>query len=163
MGFSGLAIDVALWELTKSKMQGAADQAAIGAVTAYLAGGGADTTSQAKAISASYGFTHGQNGATVSVTPVTPSPTGYDAAFTVTITQPQTLFFSGLFVSGVTVAATAEAATISNGPCVLSLNGSASGAVTVSGSGALTLTNCDMDVGAVRDVVGIEEGVVSGC
>jgi hypothetical protein len=158
MGFTGLAIDVTLWELTKNKMQGAADQAAIGAVTAYLAGGGANTTSQAKAISASYGFTHGQNGVTVSVTPVTPSPTGYDAAFTVTITQPQTLFFSGLFVSGATVGATAEAATISNGPCVLSLNGSASGAVTVSGSGALTLTNCDMDVNSTSSSDAVDSG-----
>src|ERR1700704_5320375 len=35
MGFSGLAIDVAMWELNKSVMQGVADQAALGAATAF--------------------------------------------------------------------------------------------------------------------------------
>jgi len=71
MGFAGLGIDVASWEVTQRQMQGAADQAAIGAVVAYLAGGGDSTTSQAKGITASYGFTDGQNGVTVSVNPVT--------------------------------------------------------------------------------------------
>ena len=42
IGFAGLAIDVASWQVTKRQMQGAADQAAIGAVVAYLAGGGDD-------------------------------------------------------------------------------------------------------------------------
>ena len=144
MGFTGLAVDVALWELTKNKMQGAADQAAIGAVVAYLAGGGDSTTAQAKAITASYGFTDGQSGVTVSVNPITPSPTGYDAAYTVTITQPQTLYFSSLFISATTVGATAEAATVSNGPCILTL-GSGSKTFVASGGSTVTLTNCDLD------------------
>lgn len=44
MGFAGLAVDVAAWQVTKRQMQGAADQAAIGAVVAYLAGGGDSAT-----------------------------------------------------------------------------------------------------------------------
>jgi Flp pilus assembly protein TadG len=147
IGFVGLGTDVALWELTKNKMQGAADQAAIAAVTAYLAGGGDDTTSQAKAITASYGFTDSQNGVTVLVNQVSPSPTGYDAAYTVAISQPQTLFFSSLFVSGVTVGATAEAATVSNGPCILALGTSGKDGLVASGNNtAVSLTSCDLDV-----------------
>jgi Flp pilus assembly protein TadG len=39
MGFAGIAIDVASWEVTQRRMQGAADQAAIGAVVVGIAGG----------------------------------------------------------------------------------------------------------------------------
>src|SRR5712691_9550964 len=35
MGFAGLAIDVAMWEVNKTVMQGVADQAALGAATAF--------------------------------------------------------------------------------------------------------------------------------
>src|SRR5260370_29360428 len=35
MGFSGLAIDVVMWEVSQRSMQGAADQAALAAATAY--------------------------------------------------------------------------------------------------------------------------------
>jgi uncharacterized membrane protein len=38
MGFAGLAADVAMWQINKRNMQGAADQAALAAVVAYLAG-----------------------------------------------------------------------------------------------------------------------------
>ena len=35
MGFSGLAIDVVMWESNQRSMQGAADQAALGAAAAF--------------------------------------------------------------------------------------------------------------------------------
>ena len=35
LGFSGLAIDVVMWESNQRAMQGAADQAALGAATAF--------------------------------------------------------------------------------------------------------------------------------
>jgi Flp pilus assembly protein TadG len=158
IGVIGLAIDVASWQVTTRQMQGAADQAAIGAVLAYLAGGGDDPTTQAKGITANYGFTDGQSRVAVSVVNVSPSPTGYDAAYTVTITQPQPQYFSSVFLSGITVGVTAEAATVGNGPCVLSLNPSASGAVTVSGSGTLNLTNCDMDVNSTNSSDAVDSG-----
>jgi Flp pilus assembly protein TadG len=158
IGFAGLGIDVASWQVTQRHMQGAADQAAIGAVLAYLAGGGASPNTQAKAITANYGFTDTVNGVAVSVASVSPSPTGYDAAYSVSITQAQPQYFSSLFLSGITVGASAEAATTSNGPCVLSLNASASGAVTVSGSGTLNLTNCDMDVNSTSLSDAVDSG-----
>jgi Flp pilus assembly protein TadG len=158
IGFAGIAIDFASWQATHRHMQGAADQAAIGAVIAYLAGGGTSPTTQAKAITANYGFTDGVSGVAVSVASVSPSPTGYDAAYTVSITQAQPQYFSSLFLSGITVGASAEAGTVTNGPCVLSLNAAASGAVTVSGSGTLTLTDCDMDVNSTSSSDAIDSG-----
>jgi Flp pilus assembly protein TadG len=147
IGFAGLAIDVASWEVTQRHMQGAADQAAIGAVLAYLAGGGDNVTAQAKGITANYGFTDTQNGVAVAVSQVTPTPFGYDAAYTVTITQPQPQYFSSLFLSGVTVGATAEAATASNGPCILGLGTSGQDIFLASGgSTQVDLSNCDLDV-----------------
>jgi Flp pilus assembly protein TadG len=147
MGFAGLAIDVVSWQVTQRQMQGAADQAAIGAVVAYLAGGGDDTTAQAKGITASYGFTDGQNRVAVSVQPVSPSPSGSNAAYTVTITQPQPQYFSSLFLSGITVGATAEAATIGNGPCILGLGTSGQDIFLASGgSTQVEMANCDLDV-----------------
>jgi Flp pilus assembly protein TadG len=147
MGFAGLAIDVARWQVTQRHMQGAADQAAIGAVLAYLAGGGDNATVQAKGITANYGFTDGQSGVAVSVTPVSPSPTGYDAAYTVSITQPQPQYFSSLFLPAITVGASAEAATASNGPCILGLGTSGQDIFLASGGGTqVELSNCDLDV-----------------
>jgi hypothetical protein len=149
MGFAGLAIDVASWQVTKRHMQGAADQAAIGAVLAYLAGG--DPNSQAWAITASYGFTNGTN-ATVTVTPcylaIGCNPAlGYDADYVITITQPQPRYFSSLFLSGISVGATAEAATASNGPCILGLGTSGQDIFLASGGGTqVDLSNCDLDV-----------------
>jgi Flp pilus assembly protein TadG len=40
IGVTGLAIDVASWEVNLRKMQGAADQAALAALTVANAGGG---------------------------------------------------------------------------------------------------------------------------
>jgi Flp pilus assembly protein TadG len=41
IGFEGLGVDVANWEVTRCSVQGAADQAAYSAVVANEAGGGA--------------------------------------------------------------------------------------------------------------------------
>jgi uncharacterized membrane protein len=114
MGFAGLAIDVASWQVTQRHMQGAGDQAAIGAVVAYLAGGGDNVQTQAYGITASYGFTNASNRVSVLVTGPT-SPAGYDAAYTVSITQPQPQYFSSLFLPGVSVGATGEAASRQGG------------------------------------------------
>jgi Flp pilus assembly protein TadG len=122
MGLAGLATDSAVWEINKRNMQGAADQAALAAVVAYQAGGGSDPASTAKGVASQFGFTDGVNGASVTVTNVNPSPTGYDAAYTVAISQPQAQYFSASFLSAPTASAKAMAGATSNGPCVLALN-----------------------------------------
>ena len=108
MGFAGLAIDAAMWEINLHKMQGAADQAALAAVIAYQQGGGADPASTGDGVAAQFGFANGVNGASVAVTNVSPSPTGYDAAYSVAISQPQPQFFSAPFLSAPTASVTRD-------------------------------------------------------
>jgi hypothetical protein len=82
-------------------------------------------------------------------------PTGYNAAYTVTITQSQTQYFSSLFLSAVTVAATAEAVTPASGPCILALGTSGKDVFVASGATQVELTNCDLDVNS-SDAKGTE-------
>ena len=146
MGFAGLGVDVAMWEISKRNMQGAADQAALAAVVAYLAGGGSGPAATAQGVAANFGFTNGNNGVVVTPANVSPSPTGYDAAYSVTISQPQPQYFSALILSAPTISATATAGTTSNGPCILALNPTANSAFSDTGGSAVSLTDCDLGV-----------------
>src|SRR5260370_10169313 len=74
IGFTGLAIDVASWEVTLRKMQGAADQAALAALTVANAGG--DKTKEAKAVTASDGFVDG-HGSVAETANQAPSQVGH--------------------------------------------------------------------------------------
>lgn len=164
MGFAGLATDTATWEINHHNMQGAADQAALAAVVAYQAGGGSDPVATAKGVATKFGFTDGVGGASVAATPVNPSPSGYDTAYTVAISKPQQQFFSASFLARPTASATATAATSSNGPCVLVLDPTANSAFTDSGGSQVTLTDCDLDVnsnGTTGTVVSSSTGRVS--
>jgi Flp pilus assembly protein TadG len=149
LGFIGLAADAVMWEISKRNMQGAADQAAIAAVVAYQAGAGADPATNARAVAKQFGFNHGSDNTTVTVSLVTPPALGYLVDYSVTITKKQRQYFTSLFVSAPTASATAEAATSSNGPCILVLSSAANGAFTNSGGSQVTLTSCDLDVNSV--------------
>ncbi|HEV8031130.1 MAG TPA: pilus assembly protein TadG-related protein [Stellaceae bacterium] len=146
MGVAALGTDAAMWEVNKRSMQSAADQAAVAAVVAYLAGGGSDPAATAQGVAANFGFANGNNGVIVTPASVSPSPTGYDAAYSVTISQPQPQYFSALILSAPTISATATAGTTSNGPCILSLNPTANSAFSDTGGSAVSLTDCDLDV-----------------
>src|SRR5690349_15734500 len=91
IGITGLAIDVASWEVNLRKMQGAADQAALAALTVANAGG--DQTKEAKAVTANDGFVHGQGNVTVTVNqpPSQGSHSANSSALEVIISQPQSL------------------------------------------------------------------------
>lgn len=163
IGFAGLAIDVGTWEINKRNMQGAADQAALAAVVAYQAGGGSDPITTAKGVATKFGFTNGSNKASVTVANP-PSPSGYDTAYSVTISQLQPQYMTALFLSKPTVSATATAGTSSNGPCILSLNPTANSAFNDSGGSQVTLTDCDLDMnsdGSTGTVVSSSTGDVS--
>jgi Flp pilus assembly protein TadG len=143
MGFAGLATDTTTWEINHHNMQGAADQAALAAVVAYQAGGGSDPVATAKGVATKFGFTDGVGGASVAATPVNPSPSGYDTAYTVAISKPQQQFFSAAF---------------------LVLDPTANSAFTDSGGSQVTLTDCDLDVnsnGTTGTVVSSSTGRVS--
>src|SRR5258708_36028893 len=74
LGFLGLAVDVGYLELVKTRMQTAADAAALGAVQDLRMNGTANLAIAAKADSATNGLTHGVD--TVNITVNHPPLTG---------------------------------------------------------------------------------------
>jgi hypothetical protein len=148
VGAAGLGTEVGLWYYTHQHMQSATDSAAISAATAYVVqGNSSGLSTHAKATTASYGFVAGLNGVTVTVNqpPASGNYTSTSNAVEVLVSQPQSRLFSGVFSSSpLTVAARAVA--IGNGGlgCVLSLDGSASGATVVKGTAAVNLTGCSL-------------------
>jgi len=83
MGTFGLGTEVASWYANQRAMQNAADSAAIAAAT--NAAVGYDT--EAKAVTAQYGFPDGQNGVAVSVSNAAACPAGGNNCYSVTITK----------------------------------------------------------------------------
>ncbi len=79
MGFAGMSVDVGYWEYHQREQQSAADAAALGAAQ-QLAYAGCPSSSSAQTAAyndiASYGYTNGANGVSVTVNnpPATPSP-----------------------------------------------------------------------------------------
>lgn len=143
VGFTGLAIDVATWELTQHKMQGAADAAALaGSIADYAS---QNVTDAVDAVAASYGFANAPGGATVTV-----SYPNSGAEVQVVISQPQPRYFSRVFLASaptVTVQATANLPTGQGEACIMALGSSgqiATDDATFSGSTTVDLSNCDL-------------------
>jgi hypothetical protein len=78
VAFLGLAVDSGYLELVKTRMQTAADAAALGGAQEIKAGGSARVVAAARADAALNGFTDGVNGVTVTVN--TPPSGGYSTA-----------------------------------------------------------------------------------
>jgi Flp pilus assembly protein TadG len=148
IGVTGLAIDVASWEVTLRKMQGAADQAALAALIVADAGG--QKTTEAKAITAAHGFVDGQANVTVTVNqpPSAGSHTASSSALEVVISQPQSLMFTGLFLSTApTVTTRAVALSVAGSMCVMALDKSgktAVGSVDLTGKTTVSMPYCDV-------------------
>ena len=144
-GLVGLGTDYGLWLKVHRQMQNAADTAAYSAAVAMTNGGG-NATTQAQGVAGSQGFINGSSGVVINVNspPTSGSHTGTTGAIEVLIQQPQVRFFSALMSSGaLVVKARAVAIPGSNGTgCVVALNKSTSGAVTVQGTSNITLTGC---------------------
>lgn len=83
MGTFGLGTEVASWYANQRAMQNAADSAALTA--ASNASTNYDT--EAKAVTAQYGFTDGQNGVAVAVSNAAACPDGSTGCYSVTITR----------------------------------------------------------------------------
>lgn len=98
IGFSALAVDVGVWEVNKSAMQGAADQAALAAGLAMPAGMDA-ARKEAKGLAAAHGFADGVGGVSVTLAPATGSYAGSPGAIEVVIRQPQQAFLSGMILN----------------------------------------------------------------
>src|SRR6185437_9420892 len=67
MAFLGLAIDAGYLEWVKTRLQTAADAAAVGGAQEIHANGAANVVAAARGDAALNGFTHGSNGVTVTV------------------------------------------------------------------------------------------------
>jgi uncharacterized membrane protein len=147
LGIGALAIDTGgLWA-TRRMMQSAADAAAMaGADAIAISANTTNVTSSAKSASAQNGFTDGssttRSSYNVSVSVYSPPQSGpfssNSNAVEVKVSQSQpTYFMRVLGWSSVPVTADAVALTVSGGSCVYALDSTASGAVTVTGTGSI--------------------------
>ncbi len=160
IGFSGLALDVGVWQVNKRNLQGAADQAAFSAAIAYSKGATVDAArTQAKAVMASNGFVDGASGLTITVS--NPATTGNyttnNRAWEVSATNSQSLYFSGIFVNAaptVAVRSVALAGSTTTTPgtsnttagkgCILTLDTTASYATEITNNGSSSNANCEI-------------------
>jgi Flp pilus assembly protein TadG len=139
MGFAGLGVDVAYWELTGRKMQSAADAAALAASVAVSAGASAtQIANAADAVTAGYGFANGRNGVNVTVT----TNVNNTSDVQVKVSQQEPRYFTRLFLaSAPTVSATAVAKppgnTGSGMMCLMALDETAGDSGTISLTGSL--------------------------
>jgi Flp pilus assembly protein TadG len=146
IGIVGLAIDVGLWYKTNRGLQNAADAAVIAAAL-----DGTDAyASQAKAITAQYGFVDGSNGITVTAlnNQTCPSPSTATDCYRVTVAQASApLFFSA--VIGISAPAISGAAMASSSAthnyCLLALAGSGtSPAIDGNGASKANMNGCSV-------------------
>jgi len=148
IGLVGLGTDYGVWLNASQRMQAAADAAAFSAATLLTGGNGGDVNTQANAIASTFGFANGTNGASVTINhpPTSGANAGTAGAVEVIIRQPQSRFFSAMISSGaLTVAARSVALSGNSGVgCVLSLNQTASAAISLQGTSNVALTGCSL-------------------
>ncbi|MDP1590606.1 MAG: hypothetical protein Q8M07_22830 [Prosthecobacter sp.] len=143
LGAAVMGTEVGFWAVQRQAMQGASHAAAISAVTSRLSGSA--RVSQARAITAARGFVSGHNGVSVEVNspPVSGPFKSVPGAVEVIVRQPQRVMLAAIFSSDpVPVRARAVAIPRPGGACLLAINKTASGAITVQGSAQVTLKGC---------------------
>lgn len=131
VAFLGLAIDAGYLELMKTRIQTAADAAAVGGAQELKANGTANVTAAARFDAALNGFTDGSNGVTVTVNTVPANSTAVEVI--VGKQQVSTWFMSLVGSSSVQMQARAVARLGNSPTCVYLLDQTADGAFTASG------------------------------
>ncbi len=134
----GLAIDAGYLELVKTRMQGAADAAAMGGAQEIKANGTANVVSAAKSDAALNGFTDGQNAVSITVhnPPASGGYTADSTAVEVLITgHASPIFMALLGVTSIAVNArgVAHQGSVNGGGCLFTLDPTASSAFSLSG------------------------------
>jgi Flp pilus assembly protein TadG len=161
LGFCGLAIDVIMWQVSQRGLQGAADQAALGGVTAYRNAG--ETAALGDSQTAKNGayataIQSGYPAASVTVAAYNNAGTcTNDGCLQVTITQTQPRYFTAIFLSQDVAESASAVGTCSgcgNGSfpvsstggdaCVMALDTSGAGVITASGNSVLSLVKCNL-------------------
>jgi Flp pilus assembly protein TadG len=92
LAMSGLAFEGASWYQTKRAMQNAADTAAVAAAT----NNGASYISEARAVTAQYGFQNGVDNTTVTVSNTVTCPVSGSTCYSVSISKSLPLYFTKL-------------------------------------------------------------------
>ncbi|MCC6720417.1 MAG: hypothetical protein IT555_21300, partial [Acetobacteraceae bacterium] len=154
IGFMGFAIDLAMWEGSKVGAQAAADQAALAAGLAITKGGSA--LSEARAVTASFGYVHGVNGVQVVVNqpPTEGTYTTNAQAVEVKITKPEGPYFSSAYrPTAPVVNARSVSAPIGTssggGMCIMALEPTASG-ISASGTPVIDANTCNIYVNSTN-------------
>jgi Flp pilus assembly protein TadG len=172
VGSVGLGTDYGLWVYTHQAAQSAADSAAVSAATD---GRAVNMAIQANAVTALYGFVDGLNGTRVTVNqpPKSGTHTTVANAIEVIVTQQKAPLFSAAFISQpLTITARSVAVPNVGTGCVIALDPTASGAITVQGSSQINLQNCNLydnsndpsalTIGGAGTVAALSVGVVGG-
>ena len=154
IGFMGFAIDLAMWEGSKVGAQAAADQAALAAGIAVSKA--SNPTTEARAVSASFGYVHGVKGVTVAVhqPPTSGSFTSNAQAVEVKITKPEGPYFSSTYrgtapiVNARSVTAPIGAAA-GGGLCIMALELASTG-LSTNGSTVLDSNTCNIYVNSTN-------------
>lgn len=136
--------EVGLYAFRHESMQGAADAAALSGVISKTTG--APLAAQGKAIAAAQGYVDGASDTTVTINapPTSGAYKSYTGAVEAIVSQPQQLMLARIFgLASINVRARSVAIPNPGGACLLALNASASGAITVQGSSTVSLTGCD--------------------
>ena len=168
IGFVALGSEIVSLLYKQRQMQSAADSAALGSATALMTGYPSNYALEADAIASTAGFTAGVGGVTITVNhpPASGSFAGSSSAVEVVVYQPQTLYLASLFgPASYSVHARAVATEGSNGIyCVLALDPSASGALTVVNNGVVSNPNCGVAVNSSSGsaLVVTNNGAVNG-
>ncbi len=160
IGFTGLALDVGVWQVNKRNLQGAADQAAFAAAVAATGGATvAQATTQAKAVMAEHGYVDGAAGLTITVS--NPASAGSYVsntdAWEVKASKSQDLYFSKIALAnppavavravaleGSSTTTAATTTTKAGKGCILTLDTSASYATEITNNGASSNANCEI-------------------
>lgn len=151
IGMVALGTEITYLLLKHRQMQSAADSAALGGATALAAGYPANYQIEAWAIASAAGYVNGTGGTTVTVNnpPASGAYAGNASAVEVIVDQPQTLSMVTLFLpSGVLdVGARAVALMGAAGNyCILALDPTAAGALTLNNSADVTNPKCGVAV-----------------
>jgi Flp pilus assembly protein TadG len=152
LGALGLGFEIGNWYLTTRSMQNAADSAVVAAAT----NGGTSYATEARAVTAQYGFVDGTNNVTVSVTNTAACPAGGNTCYSVTITQPIPLFVAQVIgfrgnatlnsgpAQQLTATAGSQSSTQQYALCLLALAGSGAQGIRTNGAPKANLAGCNV-------------------
>jgi hypothetical protein len=141
LAFIGLAIDAGYLQLLKSRMQTAADAAAMGGSQEYRMNGASGVTAAARGDASLNGFTDGVNSVAITVNnpPAAGYSTGDPTAVEVIVTQNAgTFFLSALGLSSATVSARSVAKQGSSPNCIYVLDPNTSDAFSITNGVGVT-------------------------